>query len=142
MIALLTFLLRVAGAGLILLALAHIPIARRLNWRDDVSRLTPVNAAIFHVHAFFICVILVIMGLPCVLEPAVFLERTRAGAWLSWSLAGFWMIRLYCQHFVYPADLWRGRSMETALHWWFTGVWTGLAALFTTCGAWQAGWLD
>ena len=67
-----------AGAGLILLAILHIPIGRHLKWREDVAQLTPVNASIFHVHNFFICVVLVMMGLPCLFDPMTFLEKSRA----------------------------------------------------------------
>lgn len=138
----LTPLLRGAGVGLILLAALHVPIARHLKWREDAQRLSPVNRNIFRVHAFFICVVLVIMGLPCLLEPAVFLEHSRAGAWLSWSLAVFWAIRLYCQWFVYESALWRNKRFETWMHWWFTLVWTALTALFAVCGMWQARWIS
>ena len=141
MIEILITLLRIAGAGLILLAIVHVPIGRHLKWREDAARLTPVNASIFHVHTFFICFVLVMMGLPCLLDPRVFLEKSRAGSWLAWSFAAFWGVRLYFQWFVYQADLWRGKRMETIVHWWFTLIWLALAALFAACGAWQAGWL-
>lgn len=140
MIEVLTLLLRIAGAGMVLLAILHVPIGRRLKWIEDGKLLTPVNRSIFHVHTFFICVVLVMMGLPCLLEPRIFLDPSRAGAWLSWSISAFWSIRLYFQWFVYQADLWRGKRMETVVHWWFTLIWTGLAALFAVCGLWQAGW--
>lgn len=133
----LVLLLRVAGAGLILLAVLHLPIGRHLKWREDAARLTQVNAAVFHVHTFFICLVLVIMGLPCLLDPTVFLERSRAGAWMAWSYSAFWAIRLYFQWFVYRADLWRGKRMETAIHLWFTVIWTALALLFAACGLLQ-----
>ena len=74
MITILTFLVRIAGAGLLLLAILHVPIGRHLKWREDAARLSPVNASIFHVHTLSICVVLVIMGLPCPLDPAVFLS--------------------------------------------------------------------
>ena len=74
------------------------------------------------------------------LFPAVRGACPHAGAWLAWSFAGFWAIRLYVQWFVYQADLWRGKRMETFMHWWFTLVWTALAALFAACGSWQMGW--
>lgn len=141
MIDLLAILLRVAGAGLILLAILHVPISRRLGWREDSKHLTPVNDAIFHVHNFFIGLILVIMGLPCLLEPAIFLLPTRAGAWVSWSFAAFWGFRLYFQWFVYPPSLWRGKWLETALHGWFTLIWIALTGVFAACGAVQTGWL-
>ena len=135
-------LLRIAGTGLILLAILHIPIGRHLNWREDVAQLTPVNASIFHVHNFFICVVLVMMGLPCVFDPLMFLEKSRAGIWVSWSFATFWAIRLYFQWFVYKADLWRGKRMETWVHGLFTFVWIALTFLFAACGSVQMGWLE
>jgi hypothetical protein len=136
----LTLLLRTAGAGLILLAILHIPIGKQLKWVEDARRLTPVNASIFHVHTFFICVVLVMMGLPCLLEPDIFLNPTPAGRWLTWSISAFWATRLYFQWFVYPPDLWRGKRLETWVHAWFTLVWAALSALFGICGMVQAGW--
>ena len=127
---------------MLLLAILHIPIGRQLRWSEDARKLTPVNAAVFHVHTFFICVVLVMMALPCVLEPGIFIEKSRAGAWLCWSISCFWALRLYFQWFVYQADLWRGKRMETAIHLWFTLIWSALAALFGVCGLVQAGWLD
>jgi hypothetical protein len=141
MIETLTVALRIAGGGLILLALLHIPIARHLHWREEMARLTPINASIFSVHSFFICVLLVMMGLPCVLDPMVFLEKSRAAKWLTWSFAGFWALRLYCQWFVYRAELWRGKRRETGFHWCFTLVWMALTVLFALCGSVQTGWL-
>lgn len=142
MIEMLPLLLRIAGAGLILLALVHVPISRKLMWREHAARMSPENAAIFHVHAFFICVALVMMGLPSLIDPAVFLEKSRAAAWASWSICGFWLLRLYCQWFVYGSDLWRGKRLETFMHFWFTGVWLALVLVFGACGALQAGWLS
>lgn len=140
-IEMLTLLLRAAGAGLLSLALVHIPIGRHLKWREDAASLSPANEAIFHVHAIFICIVLVMMGLPCLLEPSVFVERSRAGAWMSWSFAGFWLIRLHFQWFVYPAHLWKGKRLETGLHCGFTLVWAALTAVFGVCGLRQSGWV-
>ena len=141
MMNLVALLLRFAGAGLILLALLHVPMSRQLKWREDGARMSPVNASIFRVHTFFICFVLVMMGLPCLLDPAIFLVKSRAGAWVAWSFAAFWFFRFYFQLFVYRVDLWRGKRMETALHVWFTLVWLALTGLFATCGLSQLGWL-
>ena len=132
--------LRIAGAGLILLALLHVPIARRLRWREDAARMSPVNEDVFHVHAFFVCIVLVAMGLPCLFEPQVLLEKSRAAAWGAWSLAAFWALRLWCQWFVYRRELWRRKPFETAMHATFTLIWICLTAIFALCGARQCGW--
>lgn len=141
MIETLTLLLRIAGAGLILLAVLHVPIGRRLKWREDAARMTPVNASIFHVHTFFICLVLVMMALPCLLDPRVFISQSRAGAWLAWSISAFWACRLYFQWFVYKPELWRGQRLQTAIHWSFTLIWTALTSLFAFCGLLQSGYL-
>lgn len=137
----LALLLQVAGAGLILLAVLHVPIGKRLNWQEDAARLSPVNASIFHVHTFFICLVLVMMGLPSLIDPRIFLDQSAAGAWLAWSISAFWAVRLYFQWFVYQDNLWRGKRLETAVHWWFTFVWAALTGLYGACGLWQSGWL-
>jgi hypothetical protein len=131
--------LRAAGAGLILLAALHLPIGRHLKWREEGARLSLVNASIFRVHTFFICFVLVMMGLPCLLDPLAFLENSHAGAWLAWSFSVFWTVRLFFQWFVYPWELWRGKRMETMAHVWCTIVWASLSALFAICGLWQMG---
>jgi hypothetical protein len=141
MIATLEMLLRIAGGGLLLLALAHVPIGRQLGWREDCRRLTPVNEAVFHVHTFFICLTLVMMALPCLLAPQVLVRPTAAGAWMAWSFSVFWFARLYFQWFVYPTALWRGKRLETGVHLIFTILWLALGCLFAACGAVQAGWL-
>jgi hypothetical protein len=141
MIELLPLFLRIAGAGLILLAVLHVPIGRHLQWREDTARLAPANHDIFHVHALFVCLMLVGMGLPCLFDPAVLVEKSRAGAWGAWLLTGFWAVRLYCQWFVYRPELWKGKPLETAMHWVFTAIWTFLTALFAVCAARQSGWI-
>ncbi len=138
----LTMALRIAGAGLLLLVLLHLPIGKHLCWREDAAHLTPVNASIFHVHTFFICLVILIMALPCLFEPNIFLEKTRAALWLTWSASAFWAIRLFFQWFVYPSHLWRGKHLETAVHATFSLIWTALATLFATCAGWQMGWLQ
>jgi hypothetical protein len=136
----LTLLLRIAGAGMLALAALHLPIGRYLRWREECARLSPANAAVFRVHTLFICLVLVMMGLPALFDPGIFLAPSRAGAWLAWSFAVFWAVRLGCQWFVYPPALWRGKQLETVVHWCFTVAWMALAGLFTACGLWQAGW--
>ncbi len=138
----LAILLRIAGAMLLLLAVMHAPIGRKLKWCEESLLLSPVNTAIFRVHALFICLILILMALPCIADPWVFLERNRAGGWLAWTFAAFWSARLYVQWFVFPRTLWVGKSFETKVHYIFTSLWIFLTTLFVVCAAHQAAWLQ
>lgn len=137
----LTLLLRVAGAGLILLTFIHIPIGKMLKWKEDGRKLSPVNEQVFHVHTFFLCFIILLMGLPCLLMPSIFLEKSPAGLWVAGSFAAFWGARLYFQFFVYRADHWRGKHLETFVHFLFVFIWSALTALFGVCVAIQLEWL-
>jgi hypothetical protein len=133
--------LRIAGGGLLLLAVLHLPISRRLRWNEESARMSLLNASVFRVHNLFICLVLVATGLPCLFDPHVLIEPSRAAAWGAWSLCAFWSMRLWCQWLVYPASLWRGKRLETALHAWCSVVWAFLAVLFGVCGARQVGWV-
>lgn len=137
----LEILLRVAGAGLVMLAFLHIPIGRKLKWREDGRKLTPENEQVFHVHTFFVCLTVILMALPCLISPSVFLVKSEAGKWISGSLALFWAVRLYCQFFVYRGDLWRGKRLETFVHWCFVLIWLALAVVFGACFLLQCGWI-
>lgn len=133
----LTILLRLAGAGLILLTFVHIPIGKTLKWKEDGRKLSPVNEQVFHVHTFFLCLIIFMMGLPCIIAPQIFVEKSLPGAWISGSFALFWAARLYFQFFVYRSDLWRGKRLETFVHVLFSLTWLSLAGLFGVCLAIQ-----
>jgi hypothetical protein len=135
----LLLLLRVAGAGLVLLALAHIPMSRELRWREEATRMSAQNESIFHVHTFFVCVMLAVMGARALFAPEIFIEPGTAAAWLSWTYALVWALRLYVQWFVFPQALWRGKRFETAMHVLFTVIWTALTVLFVVCGLVQGG---
>ena len=133
--------LRLIGGCLIVQAFAHIHLYKRLKWTKQAALMTPFNAKVFHVHIFFVCLVLVMMGLPIMLEPGLLLEKSRAGAWASWLLCVFWAIRLWCQLFTYDPSWWKGQKFEMAMHRVFTFIWLALAVIFGLCGALQAGWV-
>lgn len=119
----LEILLRIAGASQIVLALAHLSFGRRFDWRNELARLSLLNRQIFQVHCFFICLVLVLMGLLGLCAPAALLERSRLGLLVAAGLTVFWGARLWMQWFVYDASLWRGKRFETAAHAAFSVLW-------------------
>lgn len=122
--------LRIAGALQIILALLHLAFPKRFNWKEELARLSPLNRQIFHVHTFFICVVLVMFGALSLFAPAALLEPTALSRLVLVGIAGFWALRLYCQWFVYDRRLWRGHAINTAMHALCTLLWLYLTAAY------------
>ena len=86
--------LRIVGSSLIALSVAHLYFARHLEWRKDAALLTPVNRQIFYVHAFFICLILAMMGALCLFAPHTLLTPTPLSRHPSTTaLVNMWDLR-------------------------------------------------
>lgn len=126
----LSVLLEVAGVGLIALALSHLAFARALRWRDELERVSLLTRQIFHVHTFFICVVLVGMGALSLFGTKLLLDGSPLAKAVLAAFAVFWALRVFCQWFVYDASLWRGNRLNTAIHWLFTVVFSALTAVY------------
>jgi hypothetical protein len=123
------FHLQLAGVALLLLCGLHGVFPRRFDWKNDLARLSQLNRQIFYVHTAFICLVLILMGLPMLLEPDVFLQPSRLGRWVAAGFTVFWALRLFVQWFGYSSQLWRGKRLETFVHLSFTLFWSYLTLL-------------
>ncbi len=118
-----TIHLRIVGATLLVLALAHICFGRHLEWRVDASRLSPINRQIFHVHTFFICLVLAMMGVLCLFYTKALTTPTPLARVILCGLVIFWSVRLVFQWFVFDKSHWRGRWLYAFVHVVFTLTW-------------------
>jgi hypothetical protein len=125
--------LRAAGALQILLALLHLGFPRRFQWHTELARLSLLNRQMFAVHTFFVCVVLVLFGVPSLVDPRALLEPSRLSRWVLGGITSFWLLRLGCQWFVYDPALWRGKRFETVMHALFTVLWCYLVAVYGGC---------
>src|SRR2546430_4196998 len=67
-------LLRIAGVSLLGLFVLNFFVPRQFHWREEMARLSLINRRIFQVHAIFIAMILLMMGLLLVLIPGALLQ--------------------------------------------------------------------
>lgn len=81
------------------------------------------------VHAAFIAVVVLLMGLLC-LTSAADLVSTVLGRRICMMLGVFWTLRLAVQLFVYSPSLWRGKLFETTVHIVFSLLWAYSAGTF------------
>jgi hypothetical protein len=122
--------LRLAGAGLLLLALLHAFFPRRFRWREGLAGLSLLDRQLFHVHTLFVAVTVAFFGvLSIVAADALAAGGTLLGVLLG-GFAAFWLLRLAVQLFVFDRALWRGDRLRTALHVLATLLWAYLAALY------------
>ncbi len=122
--------LRIIGFSLIFLSLLHGIFYRYFNWQEELKALSPINKDMFLVHCFFVALVLFLMGTVCLFFPGDLTGRCELGALVATGLLIFWGCRLFCQFFVYPAELWRGKKLETAVHIVFSITWTYYVASF------------
>lgn len=124
--------IKISGALLILLALAHGFFPSYFNWKREVASLSLINRQLMWVHMFFIAFMVFLMGLLCVTSASA-LIHTQLGKTICGGLGFFWTVRLIFQLFVYSSDLWKGKRFETLIHLLFSLLWTYLSVVFLWC---------
>ncbi len=126
--------LRALGVVFIGVALMHSIFPRRFEWKRELASLSLINQELMKVHTFFVALTVFLIGVVCVVDAAD-LAQTRLGQHVCLGFAVFWGVRLYAQHFVYSASLWRGRVLETFAHVAFTALWLWATTVFAWVGS-------
>jgi hypothetical protein len=122
--------LRLAGAGLILLASAHLVFPRRFGWKEELPRLSLLNRQMFLVHVVFIATMLVLFGGLSLFLAEDLLDGSRLARTVLAGFVVIWSMRLLTQLFVYDRSLWRGQRFPTLVHVGFTVFWAYLVLVY------------
>lgn len=123
--------LRIVGWLMLGIAALSVYVPRRFGWGAEIQRLTLLTRQVFVVHAAFVSVAVLLLGLLFALyaraltEPGPLPRAILAGMLLMWGP------RLLAQWFYYDARLWRGNRLHTAMHVLFSGIYTYFVAVFT-----------
>lgn len=123
--------LKIIGLILIFLALVHVIFPKYFNWRLELKSLSLINRQMMTVHTFFIALTVFLMGLLCFTSAKEIIE-TELGNKIALGLGVFWSIRLFVQFFVYSVKLWKGKTFETIVHVFFSGLWIYFSIVFFT----------
>jgi hypothetical protein len=122
--------LRLVGALLTLVGLAHLVLPRALGWANEMRRLSLLNRQISYVHTFFIGLMCIQFGLLAALAG----RELLTGAPLAQAVLGasvvFWGCRLAVQLFVFDPSLWRGRWITVLGHVAMLALWSYVTAVF------------
>ena len=125
----LPILLRIAAALQLTIAGLNLFLPRLLGWRDDLARMPLLMREVFHVHAWFVSITLVIFAaltwrFATDLAPPAAGEITR---WLAACIGLFWTIRTAIQVVYYS------KAGPTAIHITLLAVYGGMSMLYLAC---------
>src|SRR5450432_700361 len=114
-----------------MLALAQPLFDRYFGWSTETARLTTFTRQVFHVHGFFITLILGLMGGLSLAYADELLEPTNLSRAILTGFAFFWTLRLGAQWFIYDSSVWRGSNFRTLMHGLFSALWIYFAGTYS-----------
>jgi len=127
----LEILLIAAATGQILLAFLNLQLEKLLKWQSTLHQQPPLMREVFHVHKWFISIILLIFGILTLrFAHELSTGSNELGRWLAASIGGFWLIRTAIQWLYYDHNHWRGHSGRTAIHFFITIAYGGCSTVY------------
>jgi hypothetical protein len=115
--------LKVVGALLVALGLAHSLFGRYFKWKQELEPLTLLTRQVFQVHGFFIALVVAMMGLCSLFYTNALLVSGDLSRVVLTGFLVFWLSRLAIQFLVYDPAIWRGRRFYTFMHVVFSMFW-------------------
>lgn len=137
-----TSALEVAGVTMIALSIGHVYIARLLNWREDLKKLTPINEQVFYAHTLFIACGLLLLGSVMIFMPSVLVVRSMLGMIANGCFAMCWLSRLIFQFVFFTGKIHDNKKVDAALRLLSTVLWLFYTVLFSALFLSQCGVLD
>src|SRR5437870_12711056 len=94
-----------AGGLLLFLAAANFFLPKKLNYAENLPKLTPILRQIFIVHSVFIVILLLGFSGACFLFAPELAAGSALGRMVSGFIGVFWLLRVAIQHVYYDPDL-------------------------------------
>ena len=109
--------LYIIAAAQLAVAVLNLFLVRIMKWEESVARMPQLVREVFHVHAWFITITLVIFGVVTIRFAGELAAGTNdLGRWLAGGIGVFWLTRWLMQFFYYDSSHWRGKRAETIVH--------------------------
>jgi hypothetical protein len=123
-------LLNAVGVLLLVLFALNFFLPRWFDWKNELPRLSLLNAQIMRSHAVFIALVILMMAVLCLFFAGDLMRPTRLARAVLAGLAVFWFLRLIAQWSLYSWTLWRGDGAKTLAQAVSTALWLGVTAVF------------
>jgi hypothetical protein len=122
--------LRLVGATLAVLGLAHLVMPRALAWRPEFATLRPLTRQIMYAHTFFIGLTCLLLGLAPLALTTELLTPGRTPTAILAAEVVFWGLRWCAQFVAFPQATWRSSPLYVAGYVGFTVLWTWVVTVF------------
>lgn len=123
--------LQLAAAAQLGIAALNLCLPRLLGWKDDLARLPLLIREVFHVHAWFISVTLVIFAVMTWRFAGDMASGASAACrWLAACIGVFWAVRTVLQVTWYSGSHWRGQPGRTVIHIALLAIHGGFAIVY------------
>ena len=124
------WILIAAAIGQLAIAVINLQLVRLLGWEAELSKVSLLVREVFHVHKWFISIIMVIFAVMTLRFSTELAGGSEMGRWLAGGIGGFWAIRTWMQWGFYDASHRRESKGRNAVHWTLTICYGGAAAAY------------
>lgn len=124
----LPFFIQLAGALQLITAAANFFLPAKLQYRENLVKVSPIIRQIFTIHALYIVLILVGFGLISLIFPKELCGASPLGRFLCGFLAVFWGLRVVLQFTYYDSVVKKEHPLGAIF---FATVFLYLAVTFT-----------
>ncbi|MCZ6689093.1 MAG: hypothetical protein O7H41_05770 [Planctomycetota bacterium] len=97
--------IQVAGVIHLLIAAANLFVPRKLQYSENLSRVSPIVRQIFIVHSIFIVFVVIEFGVACLAFAPELASGPPLGRFVAGGISAFWLLRLPVQLFYYDREL-------------------------------------
>ena len=101
-----------AGGIQLVIAAANLEVARQLDYRANLSRLTPMVGQVFLVHAVYIVLLILWFSALCLLFAARLASGDPLARFLTGGLAAFWGLRAIIQMIFYDKKVRKDHRLQ------------------------------
>jgi alginate O-acetyltransferase complex protein AlgI len=119
--------------------MASYQVPRRLNWHEELPRLSPFNRKLMWTYGLFIVASVIAFAILTMVLHGSFMEGERAAIGLAGFMCGFWCLRLAFDAFYYSSDDWPEGVEFRVGHALLNALFVYLALGYGTAAVW--GWL-
>lgn len=104
-----------AGGVHLLIAAANCLLPSKLQYRENLLKVSPIIRQIFIVHSVYMVLVLIAFGGLCILFAPELAGGSPLGTFLSGFITVFWLLRILIQFFYYDSTIKKQNRLANVL---------------------------